>query len=262
MFRRVRALAVLLTLALVPASVGAEVVRTQVMKRGKAVRDLTVILPRGYSRDRKYPVLYLLDGQNLIDHPWYPGGWRAEQGLHHAIDGGMQPVIIVGVHAGDREHDFTPHRDADEGGGGAKHFLDHLERDVVPYVEQHFSVREDRDGRAIGGASYGANAALHAMLTRGKTFGRGLIMSPALWHADYAAYADVKKARSLGGQHIVLYNGGDEDGREETEHLRDLIAKKGGKFDRNFFHWTEHGAHHDEPAWAHFLSHGLTKLFR
>ena len=73
-----------------PAHAGpAQIVHTSVPSKGGPARNLTVILPAGYDARsaRRYPVLYLLDGQNLVSHPIHIGGWRAAEGLAHA----MQP---------------------------------------------------------------------------------------------------------------------------------------------------------------------------
>ncbi len=256
-----RLVAALLAITSLGGGARAEVVRAQIASK-RGARDVTVILPPGYTPRRRYPVLYMLDGQNLLEHPWFSGGWRAEEGLHRAVhEGKSEPMIVVGVHAGDRVNEYTSVPDADEGGGAADAFVHHLVKDVVPWVGRNYAVRRGKQSRAIGGASLGANAALHAVLTRGDVFGRALVMSPSLWWAEGALYDQVRRSRTIRQQHVVLYNGGDDDGREETEALRDLLHKKGLVFDRSLHHWTEPSGNHDEPSWARFFPRALERLF-
>jgi len=240
------------------------VIETQIAARGNgAPRRLTVILPPGYgAHGRRYPVLYLMDGQNLLSHPFYPGGWRADTGLAEAVrSGASEPMIIVGVHAQDRTHELTPVPDPKHGGGGAAQMVEHLVDDVIPYVEQHFAARTGSRDRAIGGSSLGGLFALHTLLTRKDVFSRGLVLSPSVWWAHRAILADVARSATIGQQRVVLYNGGDQDGRANAERLRDLLAHKGLVFEQSLFHWTEPDAGHDEPSWARFLPRGLGKLF-
>src|SRR5690242_14743693 len=96
-------------------------------------RELIVFLPPGYENEpqRRYPVLYMHDGQNLFDPDtaYVPGRhWRLGETATDLIENGhMEPIIIVGVyHAGDKRIDeYTPTRDAKQKAGGkAELYLD------------------------------------------------------------------------------------------------------------------------------------------
>src|SRR5581483_7859932 len=90
-------------------------------------RELIVFVPEGYDTDidRRYPVLYMQDGQNLFDPAtsYVPGkDWRVDQTAQQLIrEGRIQPAIIVGVyHAGEKRVDeYTPTRDSKRNGGKA-----------------------------------------------------------------------------------------------------------------------------------------------
>src|SRR5438477_10739802 len=66
-------------------------------------RDLIVYLPPGYEEhaERRYPVLYLQDGQNLFDAATAFAGqeWRADESADRLTEEGIiEPLIIVGIY--------------------------------------------------------------------------------------------------------------------------------------------------------------------
>ena len=83
-------------------------------------RDVLVWLPPGYDvdTDRRYPVLYMHDGQNLFDPDTaFQKGehWRMGETAADLISAGqLDPLIIVGIHntGEERIHEYTPTRDA------------------------------------------------------------------------------------------------------------------------------------------------------
>ena len=78
-------------------------------------RRLSVYLPPGYNEDteRRYPVLYMHDGQNLFDPQSAVTGvpWAADEAAQIGIqEGRVDPLIIVGIdHGGaNRINEYTP----------------------------------------------------------------------------------------------------------------------------------------------------------
>ena len=154
--------------------------------------QLIVGLPESYAKepDRRYPVLYLLDGQwdfNLINA--LTGGLR--------YDKTMPETLIVGItYAGTapdygklRGEDYTPTRShpsyAKEayGGDGPK-FLSFLEHDVLPTIEQRYRV--DPTQRTLSGHSLGGLFTLYALIEKPDLFQTYLSLSPAVgWDDRY-----------------------------------------------------------------------------
>jgi Putative esterase len=79
---------------------------------------LSIWLPPGYTStanaSRRYPVLYMLDGQILFDD--CRGGvpeWHIDETLTRLIQAGsIEPLIVVGIDAGQRIHEFLPYKDS------------------------------------------------------------------------------------------------------------------------------------------------------
>ncbi len=216
---------------------------------------LTLILPPGYDpkSSRRYPTLYMLDGQNLLQHEHHPGGWRAAEALETVARGhDGEPMIIVGIHARDRMNEYTPVADPKHGGGRADALLRHLSDELVPHVEATYKTEHGAGRRALGGSSLGGLFGAHTLATRQDLF-------PNYYLAQM--FGEIAQAQNLSRNRVVLYNGGDSDGRADAEAMRDLLASRGLRFGKNLFHWTQPDAGHDEGAWADDMPRSLGLLF-
>lgn len=149
------------------------------------VRDAIVWLPPGYETSgRDYPVLYLMDGQNVfMQQPGTPGEWKADETATALIESGaIEPMIIVGVpHSGfSRADEYLPAELIDGVEPSADEFIGWLERTVMPRVERAFRVRTGPESTAIGGASFGGVFALYAAGKRPDLFGSAIVESPSV----------------------------------------------------------------------------------
>jgi len=172
---------------------------------GKLHRFL-IALPPSFEREpsRRYPVLYVLDGQ--WDFPLVStlsGGLRFDQV--------MPEMLIVGLSwAGDnpnydalRSDDYLPTRakgrDGVEKGGGAAHFLSFLEKDVIPLMEREY--RADPEHRVIAGASNGGLFALYALFEQPELFWGYVAISPNVGWDDQAI---LRQERAFHAAHPAL----------------------------------------------------------
>ncbi len=141
-------------------------------------RQMVVYTPVGYSTDRKYPVLYLLHGIGGNDREWQRA-CRADNVLDNLIaDGKIQPMIVVfpngnanvtaGTEGGGRGAGMGGGR-GDFGGWGTP-FENDLIKDIIPYIESHYSAYTDREHRALAGLSMGGGQSLNIGLANLDTF--------------------------------------------------------------------------------------------
>jgi predicted alpha/beta superfamily hydrolase len=137
-------------------------------------RSYRVILPDSYSwaSSRKYPVLYLLDGQTHAGHTAGSLGYLMQEGE-------IPELIIVSIDSTVRVRDFTQTDwpEAWIGGGGAEHFADFLQRELIPRIEHDFRTQPFR---VLSGHSASGQFALHMLATRPALFNAFLVMAPSL----------------------------------------------------------------------------------
>lgn len=161
----------------------------QTMKSASTGRsyDLYIRKPADFdkNKDKKYPVLYLLDGQwdfKLLD--------SVVGGLLH--DKQMPDIVVVGItYSGDdadydalRARDYTPTSGAPEGSGGGPKFLSFIKTELIPFVEGNY--RGDPARRILGGHSFGGLFTLYAMFTEPSLFWGYLAGSPDFtWDNDF-----------------------------------------------------------------------------
>lgn len=217
-------------------------------------RHVVVKLPKDYrvNISQRYPVLYLLDGEDNID--------LAASLLErmHWSDGAMQH-IVVGINNTDRLRDLAPTVNHDprgpvgQGGGGDK-FLDFIEKELIPLIEHKYRTE---NFRTFAGHSIGGLLVLHSFHTRPALFRAHLAFSPAVWWGNRET-KEATKAYIVGSPNLegLLYmNIGSEGGemRQVYDSLeRSIIQFRPAKL--KFF-----SEHHQQ------ISHGLTMpagLFR
>ena len=132
-------------------------------------RWVRVYLPRGYDENagRRYPVVYMSDGENVFPPGGGYGCWHADTNADAEIKGGrMREAIIVGVpSSANRTVEYLPHMDVDPDGGGsmgrANDYADYLIHNVRPMVDVGFRTKNDRANTIHVGSSCGGLLSLY-----------------------------------------------------------------------------------------------------
>ena len=244
-------------------------------------RKIRVLVPPGYdapeNKSTRYPVLYMLDGQNLFDaclSDVSHNEWGLDETVYRLIsERRMPPMIVVGVdHAGKmRAHEYLPYKDfvgnpdMDEPAG--RRFPDFLAREVMPLVNGQYRTLTGQPHTGIGGSSYGGVASLYALLARPGDFGFGLIESPTLWVGMGQLVRDTRPLAALPRKVFFAFGGREADDPVITEKMVGLIRivesnfREAGYDATSFRFVYEADAAHTESAWAKRLPDALTFLF-
>lgn len=251
-------------------------------------RKLRVWLPPAYdapaNRSRRYPVLFLNDGQNLFDSTTAilnPMEWRVDETVASLIEAGrIQPLIVVGIDNAGRRGRFREYfpyvdtyLDPPESNPQGARYPAFLVDEVVPFIEARYRIARDVSGRGIGGSSAGALAALFAVISRPGTFGRLLVESPSVYVDDYHILEDGRSVEAW-PERTFLGVGTNEAGEtncnpssveqgelvHDVERLRQLLLSKGVGPERISL-LISPCAVHNEAAWADRLPVALTFLF-
>ena len=152
-------------------------------------RTMMVYLPPGYEiSDRKYPVLYLLDGRAHFLHA---------SGITHYLArlGNTPPMIVVAIANIDRTRDFSPtHRDERPNTGGAPAFLGFLDKELIPFIDQSYKTVPFR---ILMGHSFGGTFATYCLYTKPDLFNAYISISPYLqWDENLLVNQAKKKLKS------------------------------------------------------------------
>lgn len=241
----------------------------------KTDRDVLVYLPPGYDANsgRRYPVLYLQDGQNLFDGAtsFIPGQeWRVDETAEDLIKRGViEPLIIVGIYNSgtNRIDEYTPTKAATgvaQGhGGGADLYGRMLIEELKPYIDRHYRTQPDAAHTGLGGSSLGGLVALYLGLKYPKVFGKIACLSPSAWWDDRMIVKDVQALPKKPPLRVWLDIGSaeDMDSVAAVRALRDALAAKGWKLGVDLYYLEAPGAEHNEAAWARRVAPFLTFLF-
>jgi len=138
---------------------------------GKA-RKCNVIVPADYSEDKEYPVLYLLHGIGG-DHKEWLGGAPIQIFTNLVEEGLTEDMIIVIPNVRARTNDAGNPSDIYtlEHYKAFDNFINDLRDDLMPYIEENYSVKTGKENTAIAGLSMGGREALYIGFSMPETFG-------------------------------------------------------------------------------------------
>jgi predicted alpha/beta superfamily hydrolase len=239
-------------------------------------RDVLVYLPKGYrrSRTRRYPVLYLHDGQNVFDAATSFAGveWGADETAQRLTAAKLiEPVIIVAVaNTGeDRIHEYAPTAaNLDplkrlKSKGSLRVYGRFLIEELKPFIDRKYRTRQEAEYTGLGGSSLGGLATLVLGLWFPDYFRRLAVMSPSVWWDDCAVYkiVDAIDETTRPPLKIWLDTGTREDGWERARELRDRLVLKGWRLHDDLQYLEADGSDHSEGAWAARLDPVLRFLF-
>lgn len=243
-------------------------------------RDLIVWLPPGYddskNADKKYPVLYMHDGQNLFaKQGGIPDEWGMDESATVLCEKGeVRPFIVVGIpNTGvGRLSEYLhvpaiPNVDPQ----GDRH-VEWLVSTVMPRVERSFRVEAGPENTGVGGSSLGATISLHAAATHPEKFGLLLAESLPLVTGDPAVWeSDLAKVKAW-PRRVFLGIGGKELGPDSKNNERNLAylravqqldkrLEAAGLGPSRRLLIVDNDATHTESAWAKRLPEALRFLF-
>lgn len=139
-------------------------------------RTINIKLPASYDKSttQKYPVHYVLDGQNLHDNTVF---------IHDFLSGKrhIPEMIIVSIpHTGQRSRDYnTFHRDSGKLNLGADAFLSFIQEEVIQYIDKQYKTT---DYRLLSGHSQSGLFVFHTLIKQPELFNARFAFSPSMHH--------------------------------------------------------------------------------
>jgi predicted alpha/beta superfamily hydrolase len=204
-----------------------------------------VFYPPGYHENtlRRYPVLYMQDGQNLFFHGEAFQGrhWRVAETLT-LLDSmnACAQAIIVGVYPNEREADYTQ--------PGYEAYGRFLVRTLKPAIDAEFRTLTDSAHTAVMGSSLGGVVSFYLAWQYPQVFGMAGCMSSTFgWRDDLRRRVASEGPRA---RFVYLDSGWPRDNYEVTRDMRMLLEARGYAPGVNLHYYAFPGALHDEDHWA------------
>lgn len=219
-------------------------------------RKMVIYTPPGYSRDRKYPVLYLLHGIGDDETGWPQRGSAAAILDNLYADKRAEPMIVV-MPNGRAAANVTIQTPWNEQGPAFEAFERELLNDIIPFVQSHYSAKADRESRALAGLSMGGGQSLNFGLKHLEMFA---------WVGGFSSAPNTKPAGQLvtspeeirGKLKLLWLSCGDQDGLMEISRSFHTFLKSG-----DIPHiWHVDSGGHTWPVWKNDLYLIAQRLFK
>ena len=233
-------------------------------------RWMEVYTPAGYSKDKKYSVLFLLHGIGGNENREWTRGGAANVVIDNLIaDKKVEPLIVVFPNGNASTNTANAGRGGRGGFGGdgdpaalagdgwGKNFESDLIKDIIPFIESHYSVYADREHRGLAGLSMGGGQSLDFGLGNLDTFANvGGFSSAPNTRAPEVLVPDPAKAREK--LKVLWISCGNKDGLM-TFSLRTHIYLK-AKDVPHIWHVDDNG--HDFKHWKNSLYWFAQQIFK
>ncbi|MFL7840066.1 MAG: alpha/beta hydrolase [Candidatus Promineifilaceae bacterium] len=243
-------------------------------------RDILVYLPPSYctsmseASGKRYPVLYMHDGQNLFDPATsFAGEWGVDEVLETlAYETGLEAIVVGIPNSGrGRLDEYSPFHDPLRGGGKGNLYLSFIANRLKPLIDARFRTLPERKHTGLMGSSMGGLISLYGFFHREYIFGFAGVMSPALWFGQGAIYDYIQNAPFVPGK-IYLDVGTREEGGSMkalrslansrrtyggVRRMKRILMRKGYRLNRQLCYVEERWAGHNEAAWARRLPTAL-----
>ncbi|MBD0284278.1 MAG: alpha/beta hydrolase [Flavisolibacter sp.] len=218
----------------------------------KRHRRIWIYLPEGYATSqKKYPVLYLQDGQNVFDEATsYAGEWGVDETLD-TLEKTIGQMIVVAIDNGGekRINEYSPFDMKQYGKGEGDKYVNFLVKTLRPYLVKRYRILKWGRHHYIAGSSMGGLISFYALLKYPKKFGGAGVFSPAFWITPQLKEWIPSKAKKIKGK-IYFYAGMREGTRTVSEMLQvfELMTKYS---EAKMTAVIRSEGQHNEAAWRH-----------
>lgn len=245
-----------------------------------AARTIAVWLPQDYDSTKKYPVLYMHDGQNLFDSTitFNHQEWKVDETITQLVrEKKMRSCIVVAIwNTGmTRWNEYFPQKAVTYFSGPdmntftttylknplvADDYLKFLVKELKPFIDKTFPTLSDRDNTFIAGSSMGGLISLYAMCEYPKVFGGAACISthwiggwpPVAQYIPNGFYQYVKANLPSPKTHKVYFDYGtetlDQYYKPHQAEIDKIMIEK-GYTSANWMTKEFPGENHSENSW-------------
>lgn len=228
-------------------------------------RDLRIYLPPDYdTSDKRYPVIYMQDGQNLFDEATsFAGEWQIDETMERFYkEAKINGAIVVGIdnHPLKRADEYSPwvndNYRKDTGGEGDL-YTTFIVETLIPWVNENYRTLPQKENTMIAGSSLGGLISVYAGCKYPGVFGKLGIFSPAFWFADPHIKDYIKSHPIMPSAKVYMDVGTKEGSDKEMQkaYLNDAkeifqVLQDSGLPSEHIRFVIDEGARHHEGSWA------------
>lgn len=222
-------------------------------------RDVFVWLPPSYSNQpaKRYPVLYMHDGQNLIDplSSFIGIDWQVDETVTRLIkEGRLKEIIIVGIYnTKDRLEEYS---DSVKGNNYIRFIIEELK----PFVDSNYRTLNDSKNTAVMGSSMGGLISFLMAWKHPDVFSMAGCMSSSFYYENDKIFESVS-SRNNYPKGLKLYIDHGEDGLTRGQKMFALLTERGFVIGTNIDYYYAPKAEHNEAAWAKRIDRPLLFFF-
>ena len=229
-------------------------------------RSIRLYLPPSYkTSEKRYPVIYMHDGQNLFDDMTADAGeWGVDESLNQLAEKHGLEMIVVGIdNGGDfRMNELSPWENKRFGKAQGKQYMDFIVKVVKPYIDTNFRTRKDRLHTAIMGSAMGGLMSHYAAHAYPEVFSKAGIFSPSYWYSQQVFSFTQRKKAPLDARLYVMYGDKEGDGMiADTDKMRRQLKQQGHPRQNNLFKRVPKGEH-NEQLWRTEFPEAVQWLFQ
>lgn len=229
-------------------------------------RRIWALLPHDYRESGKaYPVLYLQDAQNLFDTNAPFGTWGIDRHLAELQARDKGDIIVIAIDHGGTERikEYSPYYHRQFGAGEGKQYARFIIDTLMPYIDNNYRTKTERNYRGIGGSSMGGLISAYIGLKYQEFFGKLMIFSPSFWYTD-RIYFDAFSYQYRFPAKIYLY-AGEKETPYMTKHInRFKKAVRGSLYQNTITRFKidiNPEGRHQEKYWGEAFSRAVNWLF-
>ena len=204
-----------------------------------------VFHPPGYDENqiKRYPVLYMQDGQNLFfpNEAFNGAHWRIAETVDllnqmNLID----KVIVVGIYPNERMSDYTK--------PGYESYARFLVDVLKPAIDAEYRTLPERSKTSVMGSSLGGVVSFYLAWQYPEVFGGAACLSSAFGYRDDLLDRVADEGRKP--LRIYLDTGWPNDNFEVTRSMRTLLVQNGFEEGRDLMYLAFPDGRHNEASWA------------
>lgn len=221
-----------------------------VMPQLGRTRRIWIYLPADYATSSKrYPVMYMHDGQNIFDaYTAFAGEWEVDETLDALIKMGTPPCIVVGIDNGpERMTEYNPYTFEKFGKGEGDKYVDFLVKTLKPFIDSSYRTVASKENTIIAGSSMGGLISYYALLKYPGVFGKAGVFSPSFWIADKIKKLTDTNSNKLTGK-LFFYIGALE-GDSNVKNMEAIVNILGEKSPAIIYSVVDPEGQHNEQAW-------------